>query len=95
MEDGGNHILILHPVVGHLDALDGGQPVQHHLLHGLLHTGVAVKAQIHGKADHGGLGHAHVLGQPVGGHKGGLVVGLQDVLGNALLALGKLGHIVF
>ena len=89
VEDRGDHILVPHPVVGYLDPLDGGQAVQDHLLHGLLHTGEAVKAQVHGKADHGRLGDPHHLGQLVGGHKGRLVIGFQNILGDPLLALGE------
>ena len=95
MEDCGNHILVLHPVIGHLNALHGGQAVQHHFLHGLLHAGVAVKAQVHGEPNHRGLGNAHVLGQLVGGHKGRFIIGFQDILGNALLTLGESGHVLF
>ena len=93
MEDCGDHVLVLHPVVGYLDPLDGGQPVQDHLLHGLLHAGEAVEAQVHGKADHGGLGDPHHLGQLVGGHESRLVIGFQNVLGDPLLSLGEAGHI--
>ena len=89
MEHHGDNVLISQPVIGYLNALDGGQPVQYHLLHGFLHTGVAVKAQIHRKTHHRGFRYPYGFSQPVGGHKRGLVVGLRNIAGNAPLALGK------
>ena len=95
MEDRGNHILILHPIVGNLNALHRGQAIQHHLLHGLLHIRIAVKAQIYRETDHRRLRNAHILGKLIGGHEGRLVIGFQDILGDPLLSLGKPGHILF
>ena len=85
----GHHILVAKPVVGNLNTLHGGQAVEHHLLHGLLHGGVAVKAQIHRKTHHSGLGNPHVLSKAAGRHKGRLVIGFHNVLGNSPLSLGK------
>lgn len=87
------HILIADAVVGHLNALHRGQPVADHFLQGLLHTGVAVISKLSGEAHHGGLAHIHPLAQTAGGHKGCLIIGLQDVVGNAFLPLGEGIHV--
>ena len=91
MEHCGDHIMITQSIVGHLNALYGSEPVQHHFPHGFLHAGIAVKAQVHRKTDHGGFGHTDGFAQTVGGHKGGLVIGVGNIAGDPLLALGKGG----
>ena len=89
----GQDILVADAVVGHLDALDGGELGADHLLQGLLHGGIAVIAQFCGKAHHRGLADADGLAQAAGGHEGRLVIGLQNEIGNQLLSLGEGGHI--
>ena len=87
------HVLIPDAVVSHLDALYRREPVTNHLLQGFLHAGVAVIAKLRGEADHGGLAYIDPLAQTAGGHKGRLIVGLQDIIGNAFLPLGEGIHI--
>ena len=93
LEHGRQHVLVAHPVLGDLDALHGGQTAADHFLQLPLHVGVAPEAQLGGEADHGGLAHLDLLAQAAGGHKRGLVVGMEDKACNALLSLGEAAHI--
>ena len=81
------HVAVADPSGGHLDALHTGELAAYHLLHCLLQLGIAVVAQLCGKAHHGALGHADRLAELGSGHKCRLVVMLLNVEGNALLTL--------
>ena len=89
LQDHGQHIPVADAVVGDFHALHGGQPVQDHLLQGLLHLRIAVVPQAHGKPHHRGLRDLDDAAQLTGRHKRRLVVGGQDILGNQFLPLGK------
>ena len=93
LHDAGQQIP-LHLVVGHLNALDGGELSTDQLPQIPLHLRIALVAQLGGEAHHRGLADLHRLSQPAGGHKGRLVIVLQNVGGNALLSLGKLWHLL-
>ena len=88
-QHGVHHILVLQPVLGYLHALDGGEPFEHQLLKLLLHTGIAIVAQLHGKPDHRGLRHPHRPAQAPRRQKGGFFKGIQNVACNGPLALCK------
>ena len=89
LHDGRDHVLVADDVVGHLDPLDGREPVANHFLQCFLHGGVAVIFQLRCEAHHGGFADVDGLAQLAGGHKGRLVIGGQNVIGNELLSLGK------
>ena len=78
-------------VAGDLHALHRGQAVADDLLQGLLQLGIAVAANLGGKADDGGFADADGGTDAGSGHKGGFFIMLQNVVGNALLRFGKLG----
>ena len=75
------------------NATDAIVAVPDHFLQGLLHTGVSVIAQLRREAHHSGLADADPLAQLAGRHKGRLVIGLQNVVGDPLLPLGEAVHI--
>ena len=85
----GDHVLISQTVIGHLNSLNGGQPVANHFLHGLLHGRIPVKPQINRESHHRGLGYSHIFPQAAGSHKRGLIVGFRNVLRNSFLPFGK------
>ena len=70
-----------------LNALSGGQTAPNHLLQGLLHIGIPVVAQLEGKTHHRGLADSGQASQAAGGHKGGLVVIIQNIVCYPALSL--------
>ncbi|OPZ76863.1 MAG: Inner membrane transport permease YbhR [bacterium ADurb.Bin431] len=83
-----------HLVAGGADALQGRKAAANDLLQRLLHTGIAVVSQLRGEANHRGFADGHRFSQFIGCHKGGDVIVFQNVGGNPLLPLGKIGHIL-
>lgn len=51
----GEHILLLHLIPGHLDALQGRELAPDQLLQGTLHIGIPVVPQLGGEPHHRGL----------------------------------------
>ena len=74
-------------ILRRLDALCRGQTVPGHLLQCLLHGGIAVKAQLRGKADHRGFADLRQLSQLAGRHERRLVIMVQDIASNSFLPL--------
>ena len=70
----GEHILLLHLIPGHLDALQGRELAPDQLLQGTLHIGIPVVPQLGGEPHHRGLAHAHRYAQTARRHEGRLVV---------------------
>ena len=87
----------IHPAgelfVDDLHALHGGQPVADDILQRLLQLGIALEAQLSGKAHHGGFADPDRFAQLGGGHKGCLIIMLQNKAADPFLSLGKIFHL--
>ena len=71
----------------HFYPLDSSEPVADHFLHGPAHSGIAVIAQLRGKANHCRLGDPDSLPELTRCHKGGLIVIVGDILRDQTLSL--------
>ena len=74
-------------ILRRLDPLCRGQTVPGHLLQCLLHGGIAVKAQLRGKADHRGFADLRQLSQLAGRHERRLIIMVQNIASNSFLPL--------
>ena len=83
------NVVAADPVLGYLDALDGGELGADDLLKRPGKLRVALKAQFVGEAHHGGFADANGGAQFGGSHEGGFIRMDKNVIGNAPLALGK------
>ena len=89
LQHAGHDVLIAEAVVRGLDALHRGEARADNLLQRALHARIAVEAKLDGEADDRGLGDRDGLAELAGRHESGLVVGFQNVVGDALLPFGK------
>ena len=89
LQHAGHHVLIAEAVVRGLNALHRGEARAHHFLQGSLHARIAVEAKLDGEADDRGLGDRDGFAELAGRHEGGLVVGFENVVCDALFVLWR------
>ena len=87
VEDLGQHVGAVHAVAGYFNALNGGQLVANHFLQSVLKLRVAVVAEFGSEAYNCGFGNADNFAKARCGHKGSLVVMLQNEVADSLLSL--------